>query len=261
MEIERGHVRVSGVRLEFARFGAPDRTAPSLILLHEGLGCVQMWRDFPGDLHRATGLPVVAYSRQGYGGSDPVSLPRPLDYMRDEARDVLPGLLDRFAPSGAILVGHSDGASIAAIHAASADAVRIRGCVLLAPHFFTEETGLESIRQAREAYETGDLRDRLVRYHGGNVDCAFRGWNDAWLDPEFAAWSLMDELGRIEVPMLVIQGEDDAYGTLRQVDAARTHSRGPVETLVLPDCGHTPFRDRPAETLDAVSRFVRRLTT
>ena len=170
-------------------------------MLHEGLGCVALWRDFPRRLAAATGFGVFAYSRAGYGQSDPVPLPRPLDYMTREARETLPELLDAIGLRRGVLLGHSDGASIAAIYAGSVEDFRVRGLVLMAPHFFTEKGGLASIAAAREAYATSDLRAKLAKYHR-DVDNAFRGWNDAWLDPGFKAWNIADAIDYLRVPAL-----------------------------------------------------------
>ena len=169
---------VEGVRLETICFGPPPEQAATLILLHEGLGCVALWRAFPEALAEATGLGVFAYSRAGYGQSDPCSLPRPLDYMEREARDSLPRVLDAIGFRQGLLLGHSDGASIAALHGGFGDDLRVRGLVLMAPHFFTEPEGLAAIADARSQYQSGELRNRLGKYHA-DVDCAFLGWNDA----------------------------------------------------------------------------------
>ena len=207
-----GEVSACGQHLEAVAYGPPPDRAPTIVMLHEGLGCVALWRDFPQKLAAASGHGVFAYSRAGYGGSDPVDLPRPLDYMTREAQFSLPTVLDAIGFERGILLGHSDGASIAAIYAGEHADVRIKGLVLMAPHLFTEEMGLASIAEARHAYETGDLRAKLAKYHA-HVDCAFRGWNDAWLDPGFKAWNIEDTVSRWRVPALVIQGADDQYGT------------------------------------------------
>ena len=170
--------------LETRWWGPPPEAAPTLVLLHEGLGCVALWRDFPEALAAATGCGVFAWSRFGYGGSDPVSLPRPMRYMHDEALEVLPRVLDAADVRRAVLVGHSDGGSIAAIHAGTVHDPRVLGVVMIAAHFFVEDINIASIRGIKEDYEHGDLRRRLARYHR-DVDVAFRGWNDAWLDPRF----------------------------------------------------------------------------
>ncbi len=245
---------VAGRRLEAAAFGPPPEAAPTLVLLHEGLGCVALWRDFPERLAEATGFGVFAYSRAGYGRADPVDLPRPLDYMTREARFSLPAVLGAIGFRQGVLIGHSDGASIAAIYAGEHADERVRGLVLIAPHLFTEEPGLASIAEAKRAYETGDLRARLAKHHA-HVDSAFLGWNGAWLDPGFRAWSIEKLVDRWRAPALVIQGADDQYGTLAQVRAIEARSPRPVKTVILDQCRHSPHLERPQETLDAVARF------
>ena len=230
--------------------------SPALVFLHEGLGSAKQWRDFPARVAEDTGLGAIAYSRIGYGASDPVTLPRPLTYMQDEARESLPALLDARAIEAAILVGHSDGGSIAIVHAALDGGKRVRAIVLEAPHVFVEDVSVASITKAREAFETGDLREKLAKHHGANVDGAFRGWNDAWLDPRFRSWNIEGYLPRITVPVLVIQGDDDPYGTRAQVDAIARQVSGPVEVLRLARCGHAPHRDQPAATREAIARFL-----
>ncbi|HEX7238788.1 MAG TPA: alpha/beta hydrolase [Longimicrobiaceae bacterium] len=251
-------LEAGGQRLEYAWHGPPPGEAPTLVFLHEGLGCVSLWRDFPARLAEATGCGALVYSRAGYGRSDPVDLPRPVSFMHHEGLRVLPEVLDAAGVRDAVLVGHSDGASIALVHAGSGAAGRVRALVLEAPHVFVEDVSVASIARAGEAYRGTDLRAKLARHHGGNVDCAFRGWNEVWLHPEFRAWNLEAYLPAISVPVLVVQGEADEYGTLAQVEAVRTGVRGPVETLVLPGVGHSPHRDRPDETLAAMAAFVRR---
>jgi len=249
-----GAIVADGKRLEALAYGPPPDRAPTIVMLHEGLGCVALWRDFPQKLAAATGHGVFAYSRAGYGGSESVDLPRPLDYMSREARFSLPAALDAIGLRRGILLGHSDGASIAAIRAGDQADARIEGLVLMAPHLFTEPMGLASIARAGHAYETGDLRAKLAKYHA-HVDCAFRGWNDAWLDPGFEAWNIEDAVGRWRVPALVIQGADDPYGTLRQVRAIEARSPAPVTSLILEACRHAPQADQPEATLDAIVRF------
>ena len=236
---------------------APDKAA-TIVMLHEGLGCIDLWRSFPQDLAKATGLGVFAYSREGYGNSDPAPLPRPLDYMERHAREVLPHVLDAVAPRSAILLGHSDGASIAALYLGNFQDMRIRGLILMAPHFFTEPEGLRSIAEAKEAYESGDLRQRLARYHK-DVDNSFRGWNDAWLHPDFAAWNIGYAIDYVRVPVLAIQGRNDQYGSLAQIEELEHRLYSPLESVILDDCRHSPFVDKPKETVDAVAGFVARL--
>jgi pimeloyl-ACP methyl ester carboxylesterase len=246
-----------GHRLEAAWHGPRPDAAPTLVLLHEGLGCVAMWRDWPARLAAASGLGVLVYSRWGYGGSEPITPPRPLTYMHDEGEHTLPELLDAAGVRRAVLVGHSDGGSIALIHAGTPRAQpRIAGSALLAAHVFCEELSVTSIAAARDAFTGGDLRPRLARFHGANVDGAFWGWNRAWLDPAFRRWNLEEYLPRIAAPLLVIQGEDDAYGTLAQVDAIVAGARTATTRLVLPGCGHAPWRERPDETTRAVVDFA-----
>lgn len=247
---------VDGVGLETRWVGPGPDEAPTLVLLHEGLGCVGMWKDFPDRLAEATGYGVLAYSRAGYGQSDPVDLPRPLSYMHDEAIDVLPRLLDETGIRQAILVGHSDGASIALINAGAVKDPRVIGLVLIAPHVFVEQITTDSIREAKVAYETTDLREGLARYHGDNVDMAFRGWNDAWLDPAFADWNIEEYLPDAEQAVLLIQGRDDHYGTAEQIRAIERQARGETQTVWLDDCGHSPHRDQPTATVEAIRRFV-----
>lgn len=257
MQPRRGTMRIAGADLETAWFGPQPGERPTLVLLHEGLGCVAMWRGFPQALSEATGCGVLVYSRQGYGGSSPVPLPRPLSYMHDEAFNVVGGILDGQKIERAILVGHSDGASIAAIYAGGVADARVRALVLMAPHFFVEDVSVESIAEAKVAYETTDLRERLKRYHGDNVDCAFHGWNGAWLDPGFRAWDITEYLPSIRVPVLIVQGQGDEYGTAAQPRAAQQECMCPVEVALLPECGHAPFRDQPDKTLAAVVGFVK----
>ena len=234
---------------------APD-VAPTLVLLHEGLGCVALWRDFPEKLAVATGWGVFAYSRFGYGNSDPVTLPRPMSYMHDEALTVLPHVLDAAGIRRPVLLGHSDGGSIAAIYAGAAPDSRIAGIVMMAAHFFVEDLNIVSIRAIKRTYEQGDLRPRLARYHR-DVDMAFRGWNDAWLDPRFRAFNITEQVAQIRVPVLAMQGTDDPYGTGEQLRALERAARCPVETRLIKAARHSPHLEAPEATLDAILPFVR----
>src|SRR6202042_3753219 len=249
-----GDAFADGKGLEAVAFGPPPDKAPTIVMLHEGLGCLALWRDFPQKLAAATGHGVFAYSRAGYGLSDPVDLPRPLDYMSREARFSLPALLDAIGLTRGILLGHSDGASIAAITAGEHADERIKCLILMAPHLFTEEMGLASIAEARRAYEAGDLRAKLAKYHT-HVDSAFCGWNGAWLDPGFRAWNIEDAVGRWSVPALLIQGVDDQYGTMAQIRAIEARSPAPVTCLILEACRHSPQIDQPEAALDAIAGF------
>lgn len=248
---------IDGAHLEYQLLTPPGSSDLTLVFLHEGLGCLAMWKDFPRQLAELTGCRALNYSRAGYGGSDPCSLPRPLTFMHDEGLKVLPKILAAIDIRKAVLVGHSDGASIALINAGGIADRRIQGLILMAPHVFVEELTLVSIREAGSAYANTDLRERLARYHGGNVDCAFIGWNQAWLDEGFLKWNLETYLPKIEVPVLLIQGKDDNYGTIRQLEKIITQLPQGAELVFLSDCGHSPFRDRPTETLQAISGFLR----
>jgi pimeloyl-ACP methyl ester carboxylesterase len=251
-------IRAGGADLEAVCVGPSPSEAPTIVMLHEGLGCVGLWRDFPDKLAEATGYGVFVYSRRGYGGSEPCALPRPLDYMTREAMEVMPDVLSEIGLRHGILLGHSDGASIAAIYAGSIQDHRIRGVVLMAPHFFTEPMGLAAIARAKEAYETGNLRAKLAAYHA-DVDNAFHGWNNAWLDPAFAKWNIEDVIAYIRVPVLAIQGTNDQYGTPAQIQALEEQLYSPLDVELLEECRHSPFIDQPERTLAVVANFVARL--
>lgn len=249
------YLDAGGHRLEYAWWGPPPEQASTLVFLHEGLGSVAQWRDFPRQLSEATGLGAFAYSRLGYGRSDPVELPRPLRYMHDEAA-LLPEVLSAVGIKESVLIGHSDGASIAIIYAGSGRHAGLKGLILEAPHVFAEPLGLESIEKAGQDFLGTDLRQKLAKHHGENVEGAFWGWNRAWLDPGFRSWNLESYLPGIQVRTLVIQGEDDQFGTAKQVEAVRSQVRGPAEVLILPQCGHSPHRDHPKAVLEAMSCFA-----
>jgi pimeloyl-ACP methyl ester carboxylesterase len=253
-----GTLDLGAMRLEYRMIGPHPHVAPTLVMLHEGLGCVGLWGDFPDQLQAATGAGVFVYSRAGYGRSSPVKLPRPLTFMHEEAREVLPKVLDAIGFRRGLLVGHSDGASIAAIYAGSVQDHRVRGLTLIAPHFFTEDMGIAEIARAKEAYATTDLRQKLARWHG-DVDNAFRGWNDAWLDPQFRSWEITDELAHIRVPILIVQGEGDQYGTARQIAVAQEECYCPVDVALFKGARHAPHRETPEAALDAVAGFANRL--
>ena len=255
---DQGFLDLGAMRLEYRMIGPRPDAAPIIVMLHEGLGCAGLWGEFPDRLAAATGAGVFVYSRAGYGRSSPVKLPRPLTFMQDEARDVLPRLLAAIGFRRGLLIGHSDGASIAAIYAGSIQDHRVRGLVLIAPHFVTEDMGIAEIARVRAAYAATDLRAKLARWHD-DVDNAFKGWNDAWLDPGFRSWNITDALGYIRVPVLIVQGERDQYGTARQIELARQECSCPVEVALLPGIGHAPHREAPAATLRAVSDFANRL--
>ncbi len=260
--MDEGHtfLHVNGKRIEVVWHGPPPAEAPTLVFLHEGLGCVSMWRDFPQKLAAATGCGALVYSRFGYGRSAGCDLPRPLEFMHTEGLQVLPALLDVAGVKNCILVGHSDGGSIALLYAGGTPAlpVRIRGLITEAPHIFREEVCERAIRDVTEIYRTGDLRQRLQKHHGENVDCAFWGWADTWLHADFGRWNLEEYLASIHVPLLVIQGEDDEYG-MAAVEVIPRRAGAGAEVLLLPECGHAPHRDQEETTLAAMSRFIHRI--
>ncbi len=225
---------------------------PALVFLHEGLGSVALWRDFPARLAAQTGRRALIYSRSGHGQSDLPSGPRTPRFMHDEALDVLPELLSAHGIAEPVLVGHSDGGSIALIHAS---AHPVSGLVLLAPHVFVEDLSVASIAEARDTFERTDLRERMGRYHR-DAEATFRLWNDIWLAPEFRDWNIEDVLRGVTAPTLLIQGEHDQYGTLAQIEAIERGVHGPVQRVLL-DCRHAPHLEAPDDTLATVVEFLR----
>src|SRR5271156_5039426 len=217
---DEGFLDVAPLRLEYRMIGPRPDAAPTIVMLHEGLGSVGLWNSFPDAIAKATGAGVFVYSRAGYGKSPAGKLPRTTSFLNEEACEVLPRVLDAIGFQRGILLGHSDGASIAAIYAGSVQDHRVRGLVLIAPHFFTEEMGLAEIGRAAKSFAAGGLREKLKRWHD-DVDCAFRSWSEPWLDPQFRKWDITEALGYIRVPMLIVQGDKDQYGTLKQVETAQ----------------------------------------
>jgi pimeloyl-ACP methyl ester carboxylesterase len=255
---DAGFLDIGMQRLEYRMIGPRADAAPTIVMLHEGLGCVGLWGDFPDRLQAAMGCGVFVYSRAGYGQSSLVTLPRPLTYMHDEARETLPRLLDAIGFQRGLLLGHSDGASIVAIYAGSHQDHRVGGLVLIAPHFFTEDSGIASIVEAKKVYETTDLRAKLARWHA-DPDNAFKGWNSAWLDPAFRAWDITGQLAYVRVPILIVQGEDDQYGTIKQIETAQEECYCPVEVVLLPGAKHSPQREAPDVTLKVIAEFTKRV--
>ena len=247
--------KAAGRSLAYEWVGEDSGGKPTLVFLHEGLGSIRQWRDFPATVAMATGCRALVYDRYGYGQSDVLAEPRrTVRFMHDEALVSLPALLDALRIENPVLIGHSDGASIALIHAGAGRAVR--GVVAMAPHVFIEPVCLSSIRKATDAFETTDLPARLGRYHR-EVRKTFYGWADVWLDPDFAGWDIRaDHLPNVGCPVLAIQGYGDEYGTMAQLDEIAARVKGACELLKLADCGHTPFRDQPEAVLKEVTRFV-----
>jgi len=250
-----GFLRIGASDLEYRMIGAAPDEAPTIVMLHEGLGSAGLWGDFPDRLAAGTGTGVLVYSRAGYGASTPVKLPRPLDYMHIEAFDVLPKLLDRIGFRRGLLLGHSDGASIAAIYAGGVADHRVRAVAMIAPHFVVEDISVTSIAEIKRAYETAGLKAKLARWHG-DVDNAFYGWNGAWLDPKFRGWDISEYLAYIRVPVAIVQGADDQYGTIRQIEIAKEECYCPVDVTIIPGAGHSPHREAPEATLNAISEFA-----
>jgi pimeloyl-ACP methyl ester carboxylesterase/ribosomal protein S18 acetylase RimI-like enzyme len=248
-------VVVRGRSLEYAWHGPPAAAAPTLVFLHEGLGSVAGWREFPARLAAATGCGALVYSRLGYGRSDPLPGPLAPSFMHEEALVTLPELLARLAVQAPILVGHSDGGSIALIHAGAGHAVR--GLIVEAPHLFVEPESVESIARLRERIADPGLRGRFAGQHGSNTEALLSAWTGVWSSPEFSDWNIEASARGVSCPVLAIQGDADEYGTLRQVEAVRSLVRGPAELVVLPGCGHSPHRERAEETLAAMTAFVR----
>jgi pimeloyl-ACP methyl ester carboxylesterase len=245
-------IEIGDRRLEYREIDG-DRDLPSLVFLHEGLGSVSLWRDFPERLAEATGRHALVYSRLGHGQSDPLEGPRTPRYMHDEALEVLPAVLDRLGLQEPVLVGHSDGGSIAVIHAGMGDRP-VSSLILLAPHVFVEDVSIAGIAEARRVFEATDLPARMARHHR-DPHATFRGWNDIWLAPEFRDWNIEEALPGIGCPVLVVQGEHDQYGSLAQLDAIERGVRGPVQRVVLPS-GHSPHLELPDETLAAARDFL-----
>lgn len=235
--------------------GGGDRDAPTLVFLHEGLGSIGQWRDFPDRVAAQAGLPAMVYARYGYGQSDVLQQPFGVDFMHREALESLPELLHALGIQRPILIGHSDGASIALIHAGSGHA--LRGVVAMAPHVFVEDISIKSIVAAKQSFETTDLPQRLARHHRDAAK-TFYGWNEVWLAPAFRAWNIESFLPAIKCPLLAIQGYDDEYGSMAQLDAIARQAGGPVEMLKLEQCGHSPQKDQPEIVVKAIVEFVRR---
>lgn len=261
-----GFLQIDEANLEYRWVGPGPAEAATLVFLHEGLGCVDLWKDFPDRLAERTGLGALVYSRPGYGRSDPVKDLLAIDYHLTEALEVLPKVLSAAGVRRAVLVGTSDGGTISLMYAGKDGgtdvwAGRIEAVISMASHVFNEEVTIKGIQEAKAAYETTNVREKLARYHGDNVDWAFWSWCNVWLSPEFRDWNVERFLFGITVPVLVLQGEDDHYGTLAQVEAIARQVSGPAETAIIADCGHSPYLEQPGDTLDAMAAFIGRFVT
>lgn len=253
-DLHDGRHRLSAECIEPSSLIA-DTPVPTLVFLHEGLGSIAQWRDFPIAVSLATRLPAVVYERWGYGNADPLDGPRSIRYLHEEALLSLPEILQRLQIHDAILIGHSDGGSIALIFAATWPQ-KVRGIITEAAHVFVEDVTLAGIREAVRIYASTDLPQRLSKYHGANTDRAFRGWSDTWLSTDFRDWNIEEYLPGVRCPVLVIQGRDDEYGTPAQVEAIVSGVSGPAEPLIIPGCGHIPHHQARERVLAEMTRFI-----
>ena len=251
---------IRDIRLEYRYVKASKSTDLTIILLHEGLGCTALGKNIPNEISETLGCDVFAYSRLGYGGSSPVDGDRKIDYMHVEAEQYLPLVVDFINPERYVVLGHSDGGSIATIFVGSDQTLRARknlqGIILLAPHFFVEDVSIASIQEAGHHYKAGQLRQQLAFYHGKNVDNTFYGWHDAWLLESFRHWQIRPFLAAIEVPVLALQGTNDAYGTALQLDCIQEMQPHKSTIHLMENCGHNVFRDDPEATMDHISKFL-----
>jgi pimeloyl-ACP methyl ester carboxylesterase len=251
-------LQAGGHRLEYATLQPQNAVTgdhPTLVFLHEGLGSVALWKNFPAEVVVATGCPALVYSRHGYGKSDRLTTSRNVDYMHREAINVLPDVLDQLGIKFPVLIGHSDGASIALIHAGEGK-WPVRGVVAMAPHVFVEDVTVASIAEAKSTFQNSDLPERLGRYHD-DARSTFMAWNDIWLHPDFRRWNIEEYLPGVQCPVLLIQGEGDQYGTAAQVEAIARQVSGRVKTVMLPDCAHSPHQSPQKDaTIAAIAGFV-----
>ena len=247
-------VTIADGRIEYSFYEVKRPTAPTIVMLHEGLGALSLWRDLPRKLSNLINCSVFVYSRHGYGQSDFINSKFNAKYMHKEALNILPKILNHFDISNPILYGHSDGASIALIHASSAD-TGIMGLILEAPHVFVEEISLNGLKDAKKAFEQGGLKAGLAKHHRES-EMIFRCWNNIWLSPEFLTWNIVSCLSNIQCPALLIQGETDAYGTLSQLDTIEKNVSGICKKKILPNTGHSPHRENPKLVLRSIQQFI-----
>ena len=254
-----GFIKADGLSLEYQWLPPRKHGKPTLVLLHEGLGCVALWKDFPQQLATATGMGVFVFSRAGYGKS--VALEdsrRSTQYLHHQAQQVLPEILAQLEIEEFILVGHSDGASLSIIYAGSdCCASGLQAVILMAPHVFNERVCVAGVREARVAYQQTDLKVKLAKYHGEKVDWVFHSWNDTWLSSDFWHWNIEEYLPRIKAPVLVLQGKDDHYGSMAQIDAIESQVPGKLTRIDLDQCAHSPHREQAQITVAAITEFVR----
>lgn len=252
--MQTGFIQVNGRNLEYQLFLPHQIDRPTLVFLHEGLGSVSMWGEFPARVATSTGCRTLVYSRYGYGQSEVFDAPRTVNYLHEEALQTLPQLLDKLAIDRPVLIGHSDGGSISIIHAGGSNR-GVSGLVLLAPHVFVEDISIEGVAKVLKAFETLNLRQKIAKYHR-DVETTFWGWCKIWMSPEFRSFNIEEYLAGIHCPVLAIQGMDDEHGTLAQLEAIRDQAAGEVDVLMLADCRHSPHKDQQSATLEAIVEFV-----
>ncbi|MEK9671919.1 MAG: alpha/beta hydrolase [Rhodospirillaceae bacterium] len=257
MTAEPQFIDSGGKRLESRAIGDVAGAGPVLVFLHEALGSVSLWRDVPDRLAAMTRLPAFVYSRAGYGRSDPVDLPRPTHFHEIEAWDVLPEVLDAAGIERAVMIGHSDGGTIA-LMAAERDR-RVRAVVTMAGHVMNEDVTRRGIADFTKTWATTDIRAKLERHHGANVDIAYRAWSETWLHDDFRDWNVEAGLPAVTCPVLIVQGENDAYGTMAQVEAIRAGVSGPSQVLIIPGCGHIPHFEAPDALFSRINQFIAEL--
>lgn len=248
-------IKIGPNQIEIQWYKEGNKEAPTLIFLHEGLGCTEMWKDFPYLLSRKTECPALVFSRLGYGASDPNPIPWKINFMHKEGLCVLPAIIKESQIKEFILIGHSDGGSIGIIYSGGSPAGGLKGLITEAAHVFCEKVTVESIYQAKINYECRDLRQKLEKYHGKNTENAFRGWNDVWLSPHFIHWNIEKYLPKIKIPMLALQGNKDQYGTLKQIESIKQQVNT-VMTHVIDDCRHSPHSEKPETVLTIMARFI-----
>ncbi len=250
-----GFLLIESKKIEIQWHRNGKKGAPTLIFLHEGLGCAQMWKDFPYQLSQKTGCPALIFSRYGYGASDPCPLPWKINFMHKEGLQILPAVIKKTKIQNHIVIGHSDGGSIGIIYAGSPYAKGLRALITEAAHVFCEKLSIESITQAKINYEQNDLKQKLEKYHGKNTEIAFRGWNDVWLNPHFIRWNIEKYLPKIKVPMLALQGCNDQYGTLKQIDSIKRKVNHAI-THIIDNCRHSPHSEQPETVLNIMAQFI-----
>ena len=251
-------LKLNSQKIEIQWHRKEEKNRPVLIFLHEGLGCTRMWKNFPEKLSGLTGCPALIFSRFGYGSSDPCPLPWKINFMHKEALRILPNIIKKAGIKNYILIGHSDGGSIGIIFSGSPYTKGLKGLITEAAHVFCEQKSVESIKQAKSYYEHKDLKQRLEKYHKGNTENAFRGWNDVWLTPKFINWNIEKYLNKIEIPMLAIQGKNDQYGTVKQIRSIQRRVKH-VKTCLIDDCSHSPHFEQQKIVLNVMAEFVQKI--